>query len=115
VTSSAYAGIITGSGTIVKRGPGPLTLAGANSTTGLTTLAGGTLALSGSGSIGTGGLNLGTTAGPGTFDLAGLTAGTYSLPATGDLTGVGTLFGPGKSLAGLACGSCAVRRRRIAG
>ena len=57
------------------------------------------LALSGSGSIGTGGLNLGTTADPGTFDLAALTAGTYSLPATGDLAGVGTLSGNGKSLA----------------
>jgi T5SS/PEP-CTERM-associated repeat protein/autotransporter-associated beta strand protein len=97
--AATYAGTISGSGTIVKLGAGPLTLAGPNSTSGLTTLAGGTLALSGSGSIGTGGLNLGTAAGPGTFDLAALTAGTYSLPATGDLTGVGTLFGPGKSLA----------------
>jgi T5SS/PEP-CTERM-associated repeat protein/autotransporter-associated beta strand protein len=97
--ASTYAGIISGSGTIVKQGAGALTLAGANSSTGLTTLAGGMLALSGSGSIGTGGLNLGTTADPGTFDLAALTAGTYSLPATGDLAGVGTLSGNGKSLA----------------
>jgi hypothetical protein len=65
---------------------------------GLTTISAGTLALSGTGSIGSGGLNLGTTGSPGVFDLAGLTAGTYSLPATGNLTGVGTLAGNGKSL-----------------
>jgi autotransporter-associated beta strand protein len=80
-------------------GPGRLTLAADNTYTGLTTISAGTLALSGAGSIGTGGLNLGTTGSPGAFDLSGLTAGSYSLPATGNLAGVGTLSGSGKSLA----------------
>jgi hypothetical protein len=62
-------------------------------------IAGGTIALSGTGSIGTGGLNLGTVASPGTFDLAALTAATYSLPSTGNLAGAGTLAGSGKTLA----------------
>jgi hypothetical protein len=35
----------------------------------------GTLALSGAGSIGTGGLDLGASVSPGVFDLAALTAG----------------------------------------
>jgi hypothetical protein len=55
-----------------------------------------TLALSGSGSIGTGGLDLGT---GGTFDLTALASGTYTLPSTGSLTGVGTLSGAGHTLA----------------
>ena len=52
-----------------------------------------------SGSIGTGGLNLGTTGSPGAFDLLGLTAGSYSLPSSASLAGVGTLSGFNKSLA----------------
>jgi hypothetical protein len=59
----------------------------------------GTVALSGTGSIGSGGLNLGTTGSPGVFDLSALTAGTYSLPATGNLAGAGTISGSGKLLA----------------
>lgn len=94
-----YAGVMSGSGSIVQQGGGQCRLAGANSYSGVTTIAGGTLILAGTGSIGTGGLNLGTTASPGTFDLATLTAGTYALPATGNLAGVGTLSGAGKSLA----------------
>jgi autotransporter-associated beta strand protein len=93
-------GFISGSGSIVKAGNGTLTLtSGSNSYTGLTTIAAGTLALAGNGAIGTGGLNLGTTASPGTLDLASLTAASYSLPSTGDLSGVGTLTGGGKTLA----------------
>jgi hypothetical protein len=88
-----------GSDGMTFNGPGRLTLAADNTYTGLTTISAGTLALSGAGSIGTGGLNLGTTGSPGAFDLSGLTAGSYSLPATGNLAGVGTLSGSGKSLA----------------
>ncbi len=98
-SASTYTGVLSGSGAVAKLGTGQFTLGGANSYTGLTTISGGTLALSGSGSIGTGGLNLGTTGSPGVFDLAGLTAGTHLLPATGNLAGVGTLSGSGKSLA----------------
>ncbi len=97
--ASTYSGVLSGSGTVTKQAAGLLTFAGANSYSGLTTISAGTLALSGTGRIGTGGLNLGTTGSPGVFDLSGLTAGTYSLPATGNLAGMGTLSGSGKSLA----------------
>jgi autotransporter-associated beta strand protein/T5SS/PEP-CTERM-associated repeat protein len=97
--ASTYTGVLSGSGAVAKLGTGQLTLGGANSYSGLTTISAGTLALSGSGSIGTGGLNLGTTGSPGVFDLAGLTADTHLLPATGNLAGVGTVSGSGKTLA----------------
>ena len=93
----SFASAISGIGTrLTKLGDGTLTLAAANSYLGRTTISGGTLALSGFGSIGTGGLDLGT---GGTFDLTALASGTYTLPATGSLTGVGMLSGAGQSLA----------------
>jgi autotransporter-associated beta strand protein/T5SS/PEP-CTERM-associated repeat protein len=97
--TSTYSGVRSGSGPVTKQAAGLLTFAGANSYSGLTTISAGTLALSGTGSIGTGGVNLGTTGSPGVFDLLGLTASSYSLPATGNLAGVGALSGNGKSLA----------------
>ena len=78
--ASTYSGIISGTGAVTKQGGGTLTFSGANSNSNLTTIAGGTLALSGLGSIGTGGLSLGT---GGFFDIAALASGTYSLPSTG--------------------------------
>jgi autotransporter-associated beta strand protein/T5SS/PEP-CTERM-associated repeat protein len=97
--ASTYTGVLSGSGAVAKLGAGTLTLGGANSYTGLTTISAGTIALSGAGSIGTGGLNLGTTSSPGVFDLAALTASSYSLPSSASLAGVGTISGSGKSLA----------------
>ena len=97
--ASTYTGVLSGSGAVAKLGAGTLTLGGANSYSGLTTISAGTIALSGAGSIGTGGLNLGTTGSPGVFDLAALTSGTYSLPATAGLSGMGTVSGSGKTLA----------------
>jgi autotransporter-associated beta strand protein/T5SS/PEP-CTERM-associated repeat protein len=97
--ASTYSGDLSGSGKVAKQGAGQLTLAGANSYSGLTTISTGTIALSGTGSIGTGGLNLGTTGSPGVFDLLGLTASSYSLPSSAALAGVGTISGNGKSLA----------------
>jgi T5SS/PEP-CTERM-associated repeat protein/autotransporter-associated beta strand protein len=98
-SASTYSGVLSGSGAVTKQAAGLLTFAGANSYSGLTTISAGTLALSGAGSIGTGGLNLGTSGSPGAFDIAGLTAGTYSLPSSASLAGVGTISGNGKSLA----------------
>ena len=97
-SDDTYAGNMSGTGSLTKLGNGAVTLSRSNSYSGLTTISAGTVALSGTGSIGTGGLNLGTTGSPGVFDITGLTAGTYSLPATGNLAGVGTLAGSGKSL-----------------
>jgi fibronectin-binding autotransporter adhesin len=97
--ASTYSGVLSGSGTVTKQGAGLLTFGGVNSHSGLTTISAGTVALSGTGSIGTGGLNLGTIGSPGVFDLLGVTAGTYSLPSSASLAGVGTISGSGKSLA----------------
>ena len=91
-----YSGIISGSVAVTKQGAGTLTFSGANSYSNLTTISGGTLALSGTGSISTGGLSPGT---GGFFDIAALASGTYSLPSTGNLTGSGTLSGNGHTLA----------------
>jgi autotransporter-associated beta strand protein len=46
-----FAGLVTGTGSLAQRGTGVLTLTGANSYSGGTTISSGTLALSGSGSI----------------------------------------------------------------
>ena len=97
--ASTYSGVLSGSGAVTKQAAGLLTFAGANSYSGRTTISAGTVALSGIGSIGTGGLNLGTTGSPGVFDLLGLTAGSYSLPSSASLAGVGTISGSGKTLA----------------
>lgn len=94
--ASTYSGSISGTGAVTKQGGGTLTLDGANSYSGVTTISGGVLALSGTGSIGTGDLNLGS---GGVFDLTTLASGTYSLPSTGDLIGSGTLTGNGHTLA----------------
>ncbi len=90
-----HAGLISGTGGLVKRGTGALTLSASNSYSGLTTVSSGTLALSGSGAIGSGGLTL---AAGSTFDLASLTDASYVLPTTGDLAGSGLLAGAGKAL-----------------
>ena len=94
--ASTYSGIVSGTGAVTKQGAGVLTLNGANSYSGITTISGGVLALSGTGSIGTGDLNLGS---GGVFDLTALASGTYSLPSTGALIGSGTLTGNGHTLA----------------
>lgn len=94
--AATYSGSISGTGAVTKQGGGTLTLDGANSYAGVTTISGGALALSGTGSIGTGDLNLGS---GGVFDLTALTSGTYLLPSAGALIGSGTLTGNGHTLA----------------
>ena len=87
-----YGGIISGTGTLEKAGAGTLTLTGANTTNGATTVSAGTLALSG-GSLGgsvtvasgatlTGGTSAGSVAGAVTISAGGTlaaTTGTTSL------------------------------------
>jgi len=92
-----YSGVISGSGGFVKRGTTSWgTLQAPNTYTGLTSVEEGVLRVTGSGSIGSGGLSLTGTA---RFDLANLTSSTYTLPATGNLLGTGTLSGSGKTFA----------------
>lgn len=51
IDDGSFAGVISGTGNIVKSSAGTLTLAGANAYTGTTNLMGGTLALTGAGSV----------------------------------------------------------------
>lgn len=91
-----YSGVISGSGAFIKRGNAWGTFQNQNTYTGLTSVEAGTLLMSGTGTIGTGGLSL---TGTSRFDIANVTGSTYTLPATGDLLGTGTLSGSGKTLA----------------
>jgi fibronectin-binding autotransporter adhesin len=51
IDDGSFAGVISGTGNIVKSSAGTLTLAGANAYTGTTNITGGTLALTGAGSV----------------------------------------------------------------
>ncbi len=53
---ATWSGVLAGSGSLTKAGEGTLVLDAANTYTGTTTIAGGTLALSSTGTLGTGGL-----------------------------------------------------------
>jgi autotransporter-associated beta strand protein len=89
--STTYSGVLSGTtASIIKTGTGTLTLTGANSYGGSTTISSGTLALSGTGSItNSSAIAVGTNA---TFDVSGVTEG-WSLGAAQTLRGTGTLLG----------------------
>lgn len=71
--------------------------------------------LTGTASIGTGGLNLRTRAKPGSGDIKAVTSSTYTRPATGDLGGAGTIMGSSKPIAvGGSFAPCGSRGHRHA-
>jgi fibronectin-binding autotransporter adhesin len=81
-SSSTFAGVISGTGSVNHVGTGTLTLSGANSYSGGTTVSQGTLAAGAAGVFGTGAMNVASGA---TLDLAGFNN------SVGALTGAGTV------------------------
>jgi len=109
--------IATGAGTLNKDGVGTLTLAAANTYTGLTTISAGRLTLSGAGTLGTGANAL--TMGGGSLDLGGTadrTVGAVNItaaPAGGETIRNGSLTGTSYS-AGNASGNAIVSANLLA-
>jgi autotransporter-associated beta strand protein len=88
------ASIISGAGSLIKAGAGALTLSGVNSYTGGTTVSGGTLLLSGSGTLGD--PSAATTVTGGVLDLGGtIQTQKGGLTLTGGAVQDGTLFSSG--------------------
>ncbi len=90
--NTTYGGVFTGPGSLFKVGAGKLTLAGAGTYSGATSVASGTLALSGEGAIGAGDLTLASGA---TFDVTALNAPACTLASLG---GAGTVVATGKTV-----------------
>lgn len=81
---------ITHSGGLTKEGNGVLLLTGINSYSGATTINGGTLAVSGTGSLASDSIVIGLNS---TFDVSGVTGG-YTLASGKTISGMGTIVGP---------------------
>ncbi len=88
-TSTAFSGLISGSGGIIKTGSGTFTLSGANSYNGGTTISAGTLLLSGSGTLGA--TSNTTTVSGGTLNFGGTTQTQAALNQSGGTVQTGTI------------------------
>ena len=88
-----FANTISGTGGLTKSGAGTLTLTSANTYAGTTVVNGGTLSLTGDGTVGAGSVSLATGT---TLDVSASTPATVSLP--GGLSGSGTVNATGKTL-----------------
>jgi autotransporter-associated beta strand protein len=75
---------------LVKAGSGTWTLSGINTYSGGTTISNGTLALAGSGSVGSGAIDI---KGGALFDVSGTAAGSYTLAGSQSLTNRGSMAG----------------------
>jgi outer membrane autotransporter protein len=76
---ATWSGVLSGSGSLTKAGDGTLLLDAANAYSGTTTIAGGTLALSSTGTLGTGGL-----VDHGIFDMRAVSTGVNLASLSGD-------------------------------
>jgi outer membrane autotransporter protein len=76
---ATWSGVLSGSGSLTKAGDGTLLLDAANTYSGTTTIAGGTLALSSTGALGTGGL-----VDHGIFDMRAVSTGVNLASLSGD-------------------------------
>ena len=83
-SSSTFAGVISGSGSLIKSGPGIDTVSGANAYTGTTSINGGTLQLGAPTSIGS--ASAVTVAGGATFDLNGFAETAASVAGSGNIS-----------------------------
>ncbi|MGA2052277.1 MAG: autotransporter-associated beta strand repeat-containing protein [Opitutales bacterium] len=79
---------------LIKNGAGEWVLAGANTYSGGTSINSGTLAVSGTGTLGAGSVVLNT----GTLDITAVTASSFVLTASQNLSGTGTVNASGKTL-----------------
>lgn len=96
--NTTYSGVLSGAGSLVKTGSGNLTLSGANSYTGLTTISAGTLILASSGAIAnSSGVNLGTAGSQGILNLTAKSS--FAFGAGQTVAGYGTInIGTGKTV-----------------